>query len=110
MRRFGAPAPNVPYLRNYYKSEKLTRALAGYLETLLAADRYDIVHAQHVMTTVAAIDAAHAAHVPAVATVRVNAKMLAELLTVALAYCEDDSNAVTLELREPTMRRCFVCF
>jgi glycogen(starch) synthase len=67
---FGAPAPDIPYVRNYYKSEKLTRALAGYLESLLAADRYDIVHAQHVMTTLAAIDAAHTAHVPAVATVR----------------------------------------
>ena len=67
---FGAPAPDIPYVRNYYKSEKLTRSLAGYLETLLRADRYDIVHAQHVMTTLAAIEAAHTAHVPAVATVR----------------------------------------
>jgi glycosyltransferase involved in cell wall biosynthesis len=67
---FGAPAPDIPYVRNYYKSEKLTRALAGYLESLLRADRYDIVHAQHVMTTLAAIEAAHTAHVPAVATVR----------------------------------------
>ena len=57
-------------MRNYYKSEKLTRSLTAYLTALLAADRYDIVHAQHVMTTVAAIDAARAARVPAVATVR----------------------------------------
>jgi len=67
---FGAPAPDIPYVRNYYKSEKLTRSLAGYLEALLREDRYDIVHAQHVMTTMAAIEAAHTAHVPAVATVR----------------------------------------
>jgi len=67
---FGAPAPDVPFVRNYYKSEKLTRSLSGYLATLLRNDRYDIVHAQHVMTTLAAIDAAHAAHVPVVATVR----------------------------------------
>jgi glycogen(starch) synthase len=67
---FGAPAPDIPYVRNYYKSEKLTRSLAGYLESLLREDRYDIVHAQHVMTTLAAIEAAHTAHVPAVATVR----------------------------------------
>jgi glycogen synthase len=67
---FGAPAPDIPYVRNYYKSEKLTRSLAGYLEALLKEDRYDIVHAQHVMTTLAAIEAAHSAHVPAVATVR----------------------------------------
>jgi glycogen synthase len=67
---FGAPAPNVPYVRNYYKSEKLTRSLTAYLTALLAKDRYDIVHAQHVMTTIAAIEAAHVAGVPAVATVR----------------------------------------
>ncbi|HEX9367268.1 MAG TPA: glycosyltransferase family 4 protein [Vicinamibacterales bacterium] len=66
----GAPAPDIPYVRNYYKSEKLTRALTGYLATLLRRDRYDIVHAQHVMTTMAGIDAAKAARVPVVATVR----------------------------------------
>jgi glycosyltransferase involved in cell wall biosynthesis len=70
VRRVGAPAPDVPYLRNYYKSERLTRSLTRYLGTLLDSERFDIVHAQHVMTTVASIDAAHAAGVPAVATVR----------------------------------------
>ena len=70
IRRFGAPAPNVPYLRNYYKSEKLTRSLAAYLRSILASERFDIVHAQHVMTTVAGIDAAEAAGIPSVATVR----------------------------------------
>jgi glycosyltransferase involved in cell wall biosynthesis len=68
--RFGAPAPDIPFVRNYYKGEKLTRSLAGYLASLLVSGRYDIVHAQHVMTTVAAIDAARAAQVPVVATVR----------------------------------------
>ena len=67
---FGAPAPDIPFVRNYYKSEKLTHSLAAYLTTLLAENRYDIVHAQHVMTTGAAIEAAEAARVPAVATVR----------------------------------------
>jgi glycogen synthase len=70
VREFGAPAPDIPYVRNYYKNEKLTRSLGGYLATLLQAGRYDIVHAQHVMTTMAAIDAAHAARIPAVATIR----------------------------------------
>ena len=70
VRRFGLRAPNIPYVRNYYKSEKLTRSLAEYLETLLRAERFDIVHAQHVMTTVAAIEAAKHAGVPVVATVR----------------------------------------
>jgi glycosyltransferase involved in cell wall biosynthesis len=70
VRQFGAPAPDIPYVRNYYKSEKLTRAFAGYLGSLLRSERYEIVHAQHVMTIPAAIAAARAAHVPVVATVR----------------------------------------
>jgi glycogen(starch) synthase len=67
---FGAPAPDIPFARNYYKSEKLTRSLGGYLATHLRNGRYDIVHAQHVMTTLAAIDAARAARIPVLATVR----------------------------------------
>ena len=70
VRYFGAPAPHVPYLRNYYKSERLTRSLSAYLRELLAAERFDIVHAQHVMTTLAGIEAAADAGLPAVATVR----------------------------------------
>src|SRR5258708_6652542 len=70
VRQFGAPAPDIPYVRNYYKSEKLTRALAGYLASLLRSERYEIVHAQHVMTIPAAVAAAGAAHAPVVATVR----------------------------------------
>jgi glycosyltransferase involved in cell wall biosynthesis len=70
VRRFGAPAPDIPYLRNYYKSERLTRSLTTYLSTLLQWHPHDIVHAQHVMTTMAAIEAAKLAGVPVVATVR----------------------------------------
>src|SRR5687768_9532323 len=70
IRQFGAPAPDIPYVRNYYKSEKLTASLSAYLASLLAAERFDIVHSQHVMTTMAGIDAAKRADVPAVATVR----------------------------------------
>jgi len=70
VRRFGVAAPNLPYVRNYFKSERLTRSLAAYLGSLLRQTRYDVVHGQHVMTTIAAIDAAAAAGVPAVATVR----------------------------------------
>lgn len=70
VRRFGAPAPDIPYVRNYYKSERLTRSLSAYLSTLLQWEHHEIVHAQHVMTTMAAIDAAGRVGVPAVATVR----------------------------------------
>ena len=58
VRKFGAPAPNVPYIRNYYKSERLTRTLARYLATLLEWEHHELVHAQHVMTTLAAVEAA----------------------------------------------------
>lgn len=70
IRLFGASAPPIPYVRNYFKSEKLTRSLAAYLSSLLAAEGFDVVHAQHVMTTGAGIEAAKQAGVPAVATVR----------------------------------------
>jgi len=70
IRRFGTPAPDIPYVRNYYKSERLTRSLTAYLSTVLRHEHHDIVHAQHVMTTMGAIAAARLAGVPVVATVR----------------------------------------
>ena len=70
VREFGAPAPNIPYLRNYYKSERLTASLAGYLGARLRDDPHDVVHTQHVMTAVAGIEAAKATGIPVIATVR----------------------------------------
>src|SRR5204862_1066810 len=66
----GVFAPNIPFVRNYYKSERLTESFSVFLGTLLRSSPYDIVHAQHVMTTLAAIEAAETAGIPAVATVR----------------------------------------
>jgi glycosyltransferase involved in cell wall biosynthesis len=66
----GAPAPNVPYVRNYFKSERLTARLASHLTERLRRERFDIVHGQHVMTAVAAVEAGAAAGVPSVVTVR----------------------------------------
>ena len=68
--RFGFAAPAVPYVRNYFKNERLTRSLAAYLAARLRAAPVDIVHAQHVMTTPAAVRAARRTRVPVVATVR----------------------------------------
>lgn len=70
VRQVGAPAPNIPYVRNYYKSEKLTRSLASYLTSLLRDEPHDIVHAQHVLTTLAGVEAGKTAGLPVVATVR----------------------------------------
>src|SRR3954451_6365770 len=52
---FGAPAPPIPYVRNYFKNEKLYRDLAAYLSALVASERIDIIHGQHVMTSVPAV-------------------------------------------------------
>jgi glycosyltransferase involved in cell wall biosynthesis len=67
---FGAPAPDIPYVRNYFKSERLTRSLTGFLRGVLARERVDIVHGQHVMTALAAIAAARETGAASVVTVR----------------------------------------
>ncbi|MBI1873282.1 MAG: glycosyltransferase family 4 protein [Acidobacteria bacterium] len=63
-------APNVPFVRNYFKNEHLYGPLAGVTRSVIEADRVDIVHAQHVMSGPASIAAAHAAGRPVVCTVR----------------------------------------
>ncbi|PYR79052.1 MAG: glycosyltransferase family 1 protein, partial [Acidobacteria bacterium] len=70
VREFGARAPDVPFVRNYFKSERLTRSLSRYIGELLRGGGFDLVHAQHVMTALPAIEAARAARVPVVCTVR----------------------------------------
>ena len=55
---FGAAAPPVPYVRNYFKNERLHARLADYLAALIPRERIDIVHGQHVMTCLPAIEAA----------------------------------------------------
>ena len=66
----GAPAPNVPLVRNYFKNERLWASLARVLADRLREAPVDVVHAQHVLTTLPAIAAAREAKVPVVATVR----------------------------------------
>jgi glycosyltransferase involved in cell wall biosynthesis len=67
---FGFSAPNLPYLRNYMKSERLFPRLSSALSEIAQREHIDIVHGQHVMTGVPAIDAAHRSGIPAVCTVR----------------------------------------
>ncbi len=67
---FGAAAPNLPFVRNYFKNERLHRALADFLEPLIERERIDLVHGQHVLTALPSADAAHRRGVPAVCTVR----------------------------------------
>ncbi len=68
--QFCRRVPNVPVVRNVLKNERLWSALSRYLTARLASAPADIVHAQHVMTTVPAVRAGRRAGVPVVATVR----------------------------------------
>ena len=67
---FCRPASNVPVVRNLQKNERLWPALEKYLRTRLRESTFDLVHGQHAMTTVPAINAAAEVNLPAVATVR----------------------------------------
>ena len=67
---FGVVAPPVPYVRNFFKNEKLYADLGTFLEDLIAREHIDIVHGQHVMTCVPSVTAARHRHIPSVCTVR----------------------------------------
>jgi glycosyltransferase involved in cell wall biosynthesis len=67
---FGAPAPNLPFVRNYFKNERLTSMLAPFLAHLADEKQIDVIHAQHVLTGPASIRAGRSAGRPVVCTVR----------------------------------------
>jgi glycosyltransferase involved in cell wall biosynthesis len=66
----GFAAPAVPYVRNYFKNERLYPLLARELSQIIRDERVDLVHGQHVLTCLPAIEAAHARGLPAVCTIR----------------------------------------
>ncbi len=66
----GSPAPRVPYVRNYFKNERLYPVLADFLAGIITSERVDLVHGQHVLTCIPSIAAAHHTSVPVVCTVR----------------------------------------
>jgi glycosyltransferase involved in cell wall biosynthesis len=65
-----APAPSVPFVRNYFKNERLWAMLADRITRRLSASPVDVIHAQHVLTTVPAVEAGRLTGTPVVATVR----------------------------------------
>jgi glycogen(starch) synthase len=67
---FGAPAPPIPYVRNYFKNERLYSKLADFLADVIARERIALVHGQHVLTCLPSVDAGRRAGIPAVCTVR----------------------------------------
>lgn len=68
--QFCRQATTIPVVRNFVKNERLWGALTEYLASRLSTGGFDVIHAQHVMSTVPAIRAAGTTGTPAVATVR----------------------------------------
>jgi glycogen synthase len=66
----GVTAPDVPYVRNYFKNERLYRILTQVLIDRIESERVDVVHGQHVLTSLPAIEAAAVRRIPSVCTVR----------------------------------------
>jgi glycogen synthase len=67
---FSARAPRVPFVRNYFRNERLYPRLAKYLGKLIRDERIDLIHAQHELTGPAAVHAAKMTGIPSVVTVR----------------------------------------
>lgn len=67
---FARAVADWPVVRNVVKNEQMWTSLASYLIDRVRKDDVDIIHAQHVMTTVPAIRAGKATGTPVVATVR----------------------------------------
>ena len=63
-------APNIPGLRNYFKNERLYPKLAARLAVMIRDTKADIIHGQHVLSAPPSVQAAKAAGIPAVVTVR----------------------------------------
>lgn len=68
--RVEASVPNVPVLRNVLKNEVLWATLEDVIRHEADRVRPDILHAQHVMSTVPTVRAGHRVMLPVVATVR----------------------------------------
>jgi glycosyltransferase involved in cell wall biosynthesis len=67
---FGTPAPGIPFLRNYYKNERLYGRLTAYLTELVVSAAVDVVHGQHVLTSLPAVAAGRQTGIPSVCTIR----------------------------------------
>ena len=66
----GVSAPAVPYVRNYFKNERLYPKVTDLLQERIRGGGFEVIHGQHVMTALPAIAAAARASIPSVVTVR----------------------------------------
>ena len=67
---YPAFAPRVPFVRNYFRNERLYPRLARRLLDIIRDEDIDLIHAQHVLTGPASVAAATAAGIPSICTVR----------------------------------------
>ncbi len=65
-----SPAPSIPFVRNYFRNERLWSRVAVRLRAIALDVRADVIHAQHVLTAPAAVEAARGLGAPVVCTVR----------------------------------------
>jgi glycosyltransferase involved in cell wall biosynthesis len=66
----GSAAPDVPYIRNYFKNERLYPAMTELLVERSVDGRFEVIHGQHVLTALPAIAAAERIGCVSVCTVR----------------------------------------
>jgi len=66
----GVTAPPLPYVRNYFKNERLYPILTQTLIDRVKTEPVDVIHGQHVLTSIPAIEAAAHCRIPSVCTVR----------------------------------------
>ena len=67
---FHAFAPPLPAVRNYFKNERLYAKLTPRLSALIASERIDVIHGQHVMSGPPAVTAGKRSGIPTLVTVR----------------------------------------
>ena len=67
---FRARAPGIPFVRNYFKHERLAPRFARWLREVARARRIEIVHAQHRLSGPPSVAAARAAGLPVACTIR----------------------------------------
>jgi glycosyltransferase involved in cell wall biosynthesis len=63
-------APSIPFVRNYFKNERLYAGLGRTLARIVSERGIDVVHGQHLLSGPAAVHAARMANVPSVCTIR----------------------------------------
>ena len=67
---FSAPAPGIPFVRNWFRNERFWPRFAEWLDTVIRAHQIDLVHAQHALSAPPSVTAARGAGIPSVCTIR----------------------------------------